>query len=90
MKRLVKVFLIFFTVVLLTHSTGSPVYAENIRVGVLLPLTGRLAELGGETAYRSYQMAADRINEAGGIHGQRLEIIFADTTGVRNVGLSDI
>ena len=87
-KKLVKVFLIFFAVGFLTHTTGIPVYAEDIRVGVLLPLTGRLAELGGETAYRSYQMAADEINEAGGIHGQRLEMIFEDTTGFRDVGLA--
>jgi branched-chain amino acid transport system substrate-binding protein len=89
-KRLVKVFLVFFTVCLLTHAIGLLVYAENVRVGIILPLTGRLAELGGETAYRSYQMAADEINKAGGIHGERLEIIFEDTTGVRDVGLSAI
>ena len=90
MKILVKVFLLCLTVGLLTLSIGIPAYAENIRVGVLLPLTGRLAELGGETAYRSYQMAADEINEAGGIHGERLEIIFEDTTGVREIGLSAV
>jgi branched-chain amino acid transport system substrate-binding protein len=89
-KILVKVFLLCLTVGLLTLSIGIPAYAENIRVGVLLPLSGRLAELGGETAYRSYQMAADEINEAGGIHGERLEIIFEDTTGVREIGLSAV
>lgn len=88
MKILVKIFLICLTIGLLSPSTGIPVFAENIRVGVLLPLTGRLAELGGETAYRSYQMATDGINATGGIHGERLEIIFEDTTGDRDVGLS--
>ena len=90
MKILVKVFLLCLTVGLLTLSISIPAYAENIRVGGLLPLTGRLAELGGETAYRSYQMAANEINEAGGIHGERLEIIFEDTTGVREIGLSAV
>ncbi len=88
MKILVKVFLICLTIGLLSSSTSIPVYAENIRVGILLPLTGRLAELGGETAYRSYQLAADGINAAGGILGERLELIFEDTIGDRNVGLS--
>jgi branched-chain amino acid transport system substrate-binding protein len=87
-KILVKVFALYLIVGLLSLSIGIPVYAENIRVGVLLPLTGRLAELGGETAYRSYQLAADGINAEGGIHGERLEIIFEDTTGDRDVGLS--
>jgi branched-chain amino acid transport system substrate-binding protein len=87
-KKRVIVFLILFMVGLFISLTGIPAFAENIRVGILLPLTGRLAELGGETAYRSFQMAADGINAAGGIHGDRLELIFGDTTGVREVGLS--
>ena len=85
---LLKVFLICLTACILSPAGSLSVYAEDIPVGVLLPLSGRLAELGGETAFRSFQMAAEGINASGGINGQRLELIFEDTTGERDVGLS--
>ena len=87
MKGSVKISRAFLTAGLLVMTALNPGYAENIRVGVILPLTGRLAELGGETAHRSYQMAASDINEAGGIHGEKLEILFEDTGGDPEVGL---
>jgi branched-chain amino acid transport system substrate-binding protein len=77
----------FLTACLLLLAAGNAGYAENIRVGVILPLTGRLSELGGETAYRSFQMAAGEINEAGGIYGEKIEILFEDTAGDPEVGL---
>lgn len=87
---MVKIFMVCLTAGFLSHPAGIPVYAENIRVGVLLPLTGRLSELGGATAYRSFQMAADDINAGGGIYGDKLELLFEDTTGDRGVGLSAV
>lgn len=87
-KILTKVFPICLVVCIILSSSMLPVFAVDIRVGVLLPLTGRLAELGGETAYQSFQMAAEGINATGGIRGQRLEMIFEDTAGKREVGLT--
>lgn len=89
-KGSLKILRVFLTAALLLLSAGSPVYAENIRVGVILPLTGRLAELGGETAHRSFQMATGDINEAGGIYGEKIKILFEDTAGNRDVGLRAI
>ncbi|MFC1580969.1 ABC transporter substrate-binding protein, partial [Thermodesulfobacteriota bacterium] len=54
---------------------------ETIRVGVLLPLSGRLAALGGEIERNSFIMAAEEINQAGGIGGKNLQLIIEDTEG---------
>lgn len=88
-KRLVRACMVCLMAGLLSHA-HIPVHAQGIRVGVLLPLTGRLSELGGETAYRAFQMAAEDINAAGGIHGEKIEILFEDTIGDRQIGLSAV
>ena len=87
---LLKVFLTCLTAVLLLLTSWYPSYAEDIRVGVILPLTGRLSELGGETAYRSFQMAVDDINETGGVYGEKLEILFEDTAGNPDIGIKAV
>src|SRR5688500_2946621 len=48
--------------------------ADSIRIGTLLPLTGRLAALGESlrSLWTSYFAA---LNERGGIHGRRLELV---------------
>ena len=51
---------------------------EVYRVGVLESLTG-LGETYGTVANNSKQMAADEINEAGGIDGKRLELVVEDS-----------
>jgi branched-chain amino acid transport system substrate-binding protein len=85
-KRSVKVLRTFLSACLLVLTAGNMGYTENIRMGVVLPLTGRLSELGGETAYRSFQMAAGEINKTGGIQGDKIEILFEDTKGDPDVG----
>ncbi|MGI6404411.1 MAG: ABC transporter substrate-binding protein [Oscillospiraceae bacterium] len=50
---------------------------DTYRVGVLLPLTGRMAS-GGQEAMRGLEMALDMVNENGGIQGKPLELIFCD------------
>ncbi len=61
--------------------TGSTASGESIKVGVLLPLSGRLSALGGEMAQNSFQMAVEEINRAGGIRGMQLRLIIQDTEG---------
>jgi len=68
--------------------TGSA-FAESVRVGVLLPLTGKLARF-GEVEQRSFLMALNEINKAGGVNGVRVELIIEDTTGRPDVGRSAI
>ncbi len=50
---------------------------ENIRIGVLLPLTGPLAKNGLEN-WEAMQIARDMINERGGIDGHKVEYLQGD------------
>src|SRR5215471_18871941 len=51
--------------------------AKPYKIGTLQPLSGAGAA-GGKTALVGVQMAADRINKAGGINGRPIELIVAD------------
>jgi branched-chain amino acid transport system substrate-binding protein len=68
---------------------GSASAADTIKVGVLLPLTGKLAKF-GEIENKSFLMALDEINAAGGVNGKKIELIIEDTTGKPDVGRSAI
>ena len=50
---------------------------DNIRIGVLLPLTGPLAKNGLEN-WEAMQIARDMINERGGINGRKVEYLQGD------------
>jgi branched-chain amino acid transport system substrate-binding protein len=65
---------------------------KTIRVGGLYPLTGDLAKLGAENK-NGLQMAVDEINAAGGIKsmdGAQIEIVWGDTQGKPEVGISEV
>ena len=54
--------------------------AESVTVGIPLPLSGNLKAF-GTMMKNSFEMAQTSINEAGGINGNPLEIVFADDHG---------
>lgn len=56
---------------------GSP---EATLIAALFPLSGRAAQL-GKTGYQGARMAAEEINEAGGVLGGLLDLRVADTRG---------
>lgn len=63
-----------------------------IKVGILLPLTGDLADKGTECR-NAIIMAVDEINAAGGIqslNGARLELVEADSQGHPSVGAREV
>jgi branched-chain amino acid transport system substrate-binding protein len=68
--------------VCLVFLLGLPGHAvsQSVRVGVLLPLSGRLAAI-GDMEKTAFSMAALAVNDEGGIHGHRLDLLFADTAG---------
>ena len=76
--------------IFLSTTVVSPALAENIKVGVILPLTGRLFKLGGEIEHKSFLMAVDEINRSGGINGKEIELIIEDTAGKPDVGRSAV
>ena len=74
----------FAAITLLLAACGQPATDENkeseqqaIKVGVILPLTGRLATM-GEVERNAMLLAAQDAN----INGQRIELIFEDGKGV--------
>lgn len=54
--------------------------ADAIKVGIPLPLTGGESKF-GEIQRRSYEIAAEEINAAGGIKGRKLELDVQDNQG---------
>jgi len=64
---------------------GGALAADGIKVGIVLPLTGAQAKF-GEIEKRSFVMAAEEINAAGGIKGSKLELLFEDDTGKPDIG----
>ena len=64
---------------------GGAIAAENVKVGIVLPLTGAQAKF-GEIEKRSFEMAAEEINAAGGVKGSKIELLFEDDTGKPDVG----
>lgn len=53
---------------------------DTIKVGIILPTTGEKAKF-GEIEKKSFEMALEEINAAGGINGKKLEFLFEDDTG---------
>jgi len=64
-------------------------FAETVKVGVLLPLTGSQAKF-GEIEKRSMEMATEEINAKGGVNGKKIELLFEDDTGKPDVGRSGV
>jgi len=63
---------------LLVPSTAS--CRDSIKVGIILPGTGEKAEF-GEIEKKSFEMALEEINAAGGVNGTKLEFLYEDDTG---------
>lgn len=61
--------------------------AATLEFGIPLPLTGPQAKF-GEMAMRSYQMAAEEINAAGGIKGMTVVLNFEDGQGKPEISRS--
>ena len=55
---------------------------EDLRVGVLLPLTGPSAD-GGRDMQRGFEIATEMRNEQGGVNGQKVILIAADAIDVK-------
>jgi branched-chain amino acid transport system substrate-binding protein len=62
---------------------------DPIKVGIVLPLTGEQAKF-GEIEKNSFLMALEKINNAGGINGKKIELIIEDDTGKPDIGRSAV
>ncbi|MBQ7296278.1 MAG: ABC transporter substrate-binding protein [Clostridia bacterium] len=83
MKRLICVLLCFALCAGLMFSLtgcGEEESSDVIRIGSIHPLTGSMA-YEGQALVNSQKIAIDRINEAGGINGKKLELKVVDSLG---------
>ena len=63
--------------------------ADSIKVGVVLPLTGKQAKF-GEIEKNSFLLALEEINGKGGVNGKKIDLIIEDDTSKPDVGRSAI
>ncbi|MEW6600766.1 MAG: ABC transporter substrate-binding protein [Nitrospirota bacterium] len=77
MRHVSYVFVALF--LLMIFSSGIEA-AETLDLSIPLPLTGSQAKF-GEMEKRSYEIAADEINSAGGIKGKKVMLEFEDSQG---------
>ncbi len=76
-----EIFLIltFILILLTVFFSGCSKKEENeIRIGVILPLTGDAA-LYGENAKNAIELAKEKINSSGGIKGKKIVMIYEDS-----------
>ncbi len=75
MKRIV-ISLVVITSLLTAFACNGPV-GDNVRIGVFMSLTGTTANF-GISSTNGIKMAADEINNAGGINGKQIELLVQD------------
>lgn len=61
------------------HAQG----AGKIRIGVPLPITGAVADLGGQVK-QGLELATNEINQSGGLLGRQVELLISDTKSESN------
>jgi branched-chain amino acid transport system substrate-binding protein len=84
MKRSVAVVLAVLAFACVAPSLAA---AAEFKLAIPLPLTGKTANF-GEIMKKSYEMAAEEINAAGGIKGAKLALAFEDSTGKPEIARS--
>src|SRR4030042_5021709 len=76
MKKLSFILLVAF----LATSSTTNLFAQDLRFSIPLPLTGTQAAF-GEIEKKSYEIATEEINAAGGIKGKKVVLEFEDSQG---------
>lgn len=89
------VVLLTFMLLIVTGCGNQPEATEKnskeIKIGVLLPLTGAQAKI-GENNKNGYELAVNEINKNGGIKslgGAQLKLVYGDTQGKPDIGVSE-
>jgi branched-chain amino acid transport system substrate-binding protein len=76
----------------LSVATAAAADATDVKIGILLPLTGSSAEM-GKLSKNGIDLAIDMINQQGGIKslgGAKLTPIYADSAGKPETGVTEI
>ncbi len=72
-------------------TTSNAIAADDVKVGILLPLSGPIAPI-GQNNRRGHTLAIDEVNAAGGIKslgGAKLIMVDGDTQGNPKVGIQE-
>ena len=86
MKKIIST---IFVLVVALSTGGAAVAADEIAVGAVTPLTGKLAVY-GEGFQKAMLLALDEVNAAGGINGQAMKIVFEDNNSTSKGSVSAI
>lgn len=70
----------FICMAALLVAVGRPASAQTIRIGVFGPLTGDAAAM-GSSEKEAVDLAVKEKNDAGGIRGKKIEIVYGDDAG---------
>ncbi len=62
----------------LAMTAAQPAKAQEVKIGALMPMTGALGEY-GESSLNGIKLAAEQINQAGGVLGGTLAVVVGDT-----------
>lgn len=89
MKRTVLVLALALAASLFLMAGPAVQAADTIKVGVVLPLTGKQAKF-GEIEKNSFLLALEEINGKGGVNGKKIELLIEDDTSKPDVGRSAI
>ena len=84
-----KIIVLFIAAVLFQFAGGSAPAADEITVGAVTPLTGKLAVY-GEGFQKAMLLALDEVNESGGINGSPMKIVFEDNNSTSKGSVSAI
>ncbi|MBC7328440.1 ABC transporter substrate-binding protein [bacterium] len=78
MKKLIIYSLVFFVIVgILLTGCGKKTEERNIKIGVILPLTGQLSTF-GQSVRKGVELALEEVNREGGVLGKKVELIIED------------
>ena len=84
---LVLIISLVFSVFACTRQEKKDSSEGNIKIGAIYPLTGPVAAI-GQNIKRGVDFAVAEINQKGGINGRQIEIIYGDTEGSPQNGMS--
>src|SRR3990170_6463905 len=79
LTRLTLLTLYCFLIFMILSQTGFGAEAP-LRIGLVLSTTGQWSSLGGPAKDGAF-LAAEKFNAAGGIKGQKVELVFEDDEG---------
>ncbi len=78
--------LLFFLILAFTSSCAKK-EVDEIRIGVIAPLSGPSAKY-GQDIKRGYDLAVSEINDAGGIRGRNIILVYEDSEGTPEIAVS--